>query len=348
MWGCSGGDSAQSTDDLVKTVNVETRQLSPETFNSHLKLIGTVDAANDVRISAEESGNIVKYYVDEGSQVKKGQLIAKIDDSQLQQEKARLQAITSQAQDTYERQKRLWEQDSVGSEIDYLNAKYNYEQNKANLEAVKVRINKTKVRSPIDAVLETKLVEQGEMVTPGMPMLRLIGNNQIKVVAGVPARYSDVIQVGDTASVWFDTVNSDTLKGKITYVASSIDPQARTFRIETVLPNNNNRYKVDMVANINLRTMHRPNVIIVGEEYVYQKNGGYIMYTVGKNEEGHLVAKEQRVTLGPSYENRTVIEKGLKPGDDLITVGSSYLKDNMRIKIVNNPDNSFTDGKGVQ
>lgn len=346
--GCSGGSETPADEVQVKTVNVETRKLEPETFASYLQLIGTVQAANDVRLSAEESGRVLRYYPEEGAFVKKGELIAKIDDRQLRQEAARLEALTEQTRETYERQKRLWEQDSVGSEIDYLNAKYNYEQNKANLEATRVRINKTELRAPFNAKFERKLVEEGEMVSPGTPMVRLIANDQVKVVAGVPARYSDVVQPGDTAMVWFDTVDSDTLHGKITFVGSSIDPSARTFRTETVLPNTGHRYKVDMVANIKLQTMHRPGVLMAGEEFLYEKNGGYVVYVVGKNDEGDTVAKEQPVTLGPSYNNRVVLQKGVQPGDELITVGSSFLKDNMRIKIVNQSGKTVAEQNGVQ
>jgi len=346
--GCSGGAEKPGNEVQVKTVNVESRTLQPETYTSYLQLIGTVQAANDVRLSAEESGRVLRYYPDEGDFVEKGELIAKIDDRQLRQDAARFEALTEQSRETYERQKRLWEQDSVGSEIEYLNAKYNYQQNKANLEATRVRISKTELRAPFKAKFERKLVEEGETVSPGVPMVRLIANDQVKVVTGVPARYSEVVQPGDTARVWFDTVDSDTLKGKITFVGSSIDPSARTFRTETVLPNTGHRYKVDMVANIRLQTMRRPGVLMAGEEFLYEKNGGYIVYIVGKNDEGETVAKEQPVKLGPSYNNRAILQEGVKPGDELITVGSSFLKDNMRIKIVNQSGQTVAEQNGVQ
>lgn len=346
--GCTQSDATGGQQELVKTVNVETRKLEPQSFASYLKLIGTVEATGDARISAEESGRIMAYHAEEGALVRKGELIARIDDRQLEQEEARLKAVTEQARQTYQRQKQLWEQDSIGSEIDYLNARYNYQQQKASLEAVRVRLKKTGIRAPFDAVFEDKLVEEGEMVSAGVPVVRLIANTRVKVVAGVPARYADVVRTGDTLQVWFDTVNSDTLRSTVAFVGSSIDPQARTFRIETLIPNTRRRFKVDMVANVRIQTLHRPRALVVGEEYVYQKNGSYAVYTVGRDENDENIALEKPVSLGPSYGNEVVLEKGVNEGDELITVGSSFLKDSMRIKVVNASSPSFTEQKGVQ
>lgn len=335
--GCSQPEQAgQSGEELVKTVNVETRELKPQPFERHLKLVGTVEAQNDVQISAEVAGRIEQYFVEKGDQVQKGDPVAKIDDSQLLREKERLEAITTQAKENYERLKRLYEQEGIGSEIDFLNAKYDYEQNNAALEAVKVSIGKTTVNAPFNASVEDILVEEGEMVSPGVVMTRLIGTDKLKISAGVPGRFSDVVTLGDRAQVWFDFASSDTLRLPITFVGSSIDQQARTFEVEIDLPKKTRSYKVDMIANVKLRTFKAEEVIVIGEEYLFQKEKGYVVYRVGQNEDGETVAKEVPVTLGSSYENKVIVEKGLQPGDRLITVGASFVQNDMRINIVNN------------
>ncbi|MDX1585504.1 MAG: efflux RND transporter periplasmic adaptor subunit, partial [Balneolaceae bacterium] len=181
----------------------------------------------------------------------------------------------------------------------------------------------------------------GELASPGMPLVRLIGRDQLTVTAGVPSRFSDVVNVGDKAEVWFDFQSSDTLSLPITYVAESIDPQARTFKIEIALPANADKYKIDMIANVKLRTLQRENTIVVGEEYVYQKENGFVVYTVDENEQGNTVARERAVTLGPSYENSIVIEEGLNAGQQLITVGSSFLQNDTRVEVVENRREEF-------
>lgn len=328
-------------EELVKTVNVETEILEPKVFNRYLRLVGTVESLNDVLISAEVSGRIEKYYIEKGTQVKKGAPILKIDDDKLLQEKARLEAQTGQAREQYERLKKVFEQDSIGSEIDVINTRSAYQQSKSALESIKVDIKNTTVRAPFDAIFEDRMLEAGEMASPGMALVRIIGREQLKVTAGVPSRFSDVVSPGDEAEVWFDFASSDTLSLPITYVAESIDPQARTFKIEIALPPKAEKYKIDMIANVKLRTLQRKGAVVIGEEYVYQKERGFVVYTVEENEEGNLVAKEQLVQLGPSYENNVVIEAGLEPGRRLITVGSSFLQDDTRIEIVDGENNEL-------
>lgn len=331
--GCSE-ERPEEQEELLKTVNVETQTIKPQSFERYLKLVGTVEAQNDVQISAEVAGRITKYFVEQGDEIQKGDPILKIDDSQLVRERERLEAVTAQAKENYERLKRLYEQDSVGSEMEFLNAKYNYEQNKASLEAVKVNIDKSTVNAPFDATVENVMLEEGEMASPGTVLVRLIGTNKLKISTGVPSNYSDVVNKGDKAQIWFDFQKADTLRLPITFVGKSISPQARTFEVEVRLPSEAGDYKVDMLANVMIRTLQENEAVVIGKEFVYENEKQDVVYVVGKNANGQSIARKRAVQLGASYKNDVVISSGLKAGDQLITAGSSFLQDSMRITIV--------------
>lgn len=335
--GCSA-EEPQATEgsDLVKSVNVETQTVSPQTFERYLRLVGTVESENDVMISAEVSGRVERYYVNKGDRVQQGAPILKIDDSKLARQQAQLQAQTEQARERYQRLKRVFEQDSIGSEMDVINAKTTYEERKAALEAVEVDLRNTTVRAPFTATLDEKMIEVGEMASPGMPLVRIIGTENLKVVSGVPSRYADAVSTGDRAQVWFDFQQADTLYLPITFVGQSIDQEARTFKVEIDLPRNTENYKVDMNANVKVRTLKQDSTLVIGEEYIYQKENHFVVYTVAKNDSGKTIALEHRVKTGPSYENSVVIENGLNFGEELITVGSSFLQDSMRVNVVAN------------
>ena len=333
LLGCGGeAQEAETQEELVKTVNITTKTLAPSTFASYVRVVGNVETSNDIMISAEVNGRVIDYKVEEGAQVKKGQTIVKIDDSKLKQEKVRLEAMTSQTKEQYERLKKVYEEDGIGSELDYLNAKYAYEQSKSALESIKIDLENTSIKAPFDGEVEAIMIEEGEMVSPGMQVVRLIGSDAYKIVAGVPARYSDAVQVGDNVDVWFDTQVRDTLNSDINYVGGSINPQNRTFRIETKLPNNKS-YKVDMIANLKLKTVEQNNVLVISEEFVYSKDNRYVVYVLSENEEGKPVASEREVILGLSYQTDVIIEEGLSEGDKLITLGSAFLDDGMRVTV---------------
>ncbi len=332
---CSQSGTAQEqAGEAVRTVNVQVQEIVPRDFSSYLRLVGNVEAASDVRLSAEASGRIITYYVSKGDEVGEGDLLAKIDDARLQRERERLQALTEQARDRYERQRRIWEEDSVGSEIEYLNARYAYQQNQAALEALQIQIDNTEVRAPFNAVVEEIITEQGEMASPGTQLMRLIASDQIKINAGVPARYSNVVNVGDSVSIWFNTQDEDTVRSAINFVGESINQQNRTFEIEVTLPVNGHQYKTGMIANIRLRTLYRPNAVVLSEEFVYESLDRDVVYIAGEDSAGNMIAIQQPVDLGPTYMSDVVAESGLVPGMRLLTVGSAFLQDSTRINIV--------------
>ncbi len=338
---CSSGEEAQVTTDeeLIKSVNITTKIIQPSTFASYVRVVGTVETSNDIMISAEVSGKVISYNVKEGDQVKKGQTIVKIDDSKLQQEKVRLEAITSQAKENYERLKKVYDEDGIGSEIDYLNAKYSYEQSNSALESIKIDLTNTNIKAPFNGTIEDKMINVGEMVSLGMPVVRIIGSDDYIISAGVPARYSDVVRTGDDVNIWFDTQVSDTLTGTISFAGSSINPQNRTFRIEVELPKKINQYKVDLIANMRLKTNQQEGVVVISEEFIYSKDNGYVVYILTQDENGNNVAKERKVDLGLSYKTEVIIDSGLEIGDRLITLGSAFLDDGMRVTPKGQDDN---------
>ncbi|GAA5521859.1 efflux RND transporter periplasmic adaptor subunit [Aliifodinibius salicampi] len=338
--GCAE-EQQEPKEEVVKSVTVETKVMKAQLFERYLELVGSVEAQNDVRISAEVTGRVQEYYVDQGDQVNKGTPILKIDDSRLQREHARLTAQVQQTREQYERLKKVFEQDSVGSEMDLINAKTAYEQSQSALEAIEVDLQNTTVNAPFDATLEEIVMEEGEMASPGTVLLRLIGHNRLNVSAGVPSIYSDAVSKGDTAQVWFDFQQSDTLRLPINFVGQSIDPQARTFEIEIKLPPQGEEYKVDMISNIKIPTFRKDSAFVIGEEYVYKEGNENVVYVVAEDDEGNKIARMNQVKLGPSYKNNVVVSEGLSKDERLITVGSSFLQDAMRIKIVEEKDRNI-------
>ncbi|MEX0648430.1 MAG: efflux RND transporter periplasmic adaptor subunit [Balneolaceae bacterium] len=334
---CSTPDAEQITENNeLRTVNVETEIISPETFESFLRQVGTVSTAEDIQIAAEIGGRITGISIREGSRVNAGDLILKIDDRRLQQEVRRLTAVTEQSRENYERLQRLYEEDEIGSEIELLNARYTYEQNQAALESTQIDLESTMVKAPFSGIVEDILMEKGETVSAGTPVVRMISDGGKKIRVGVPARFADVVDVGDEAEIWFDFDEENRYKLPITSVGNSIDSQNRTFRVDIALPEDFRNVKIDMIANVRLRTERIENVIIVYEEYVFRKNGNPVAYVVEENDEGDVVAKERVLEMGASYGNQTIVKDGLQTGDEIVTLGSSYLQDGTRVEKTRN------------
>ena len=186
------GIDIMDSDEFVRIINVEVARIETENFVEEIRLTATAVANQDVMVSAEESGVIREIFVDKGVQVESGAALAKIDDRVLAAQVEQARAVAELAGQTWERRKRLWEEDRIGSEIAYLEARFGAEQSMAALKGLEERLARTTIRAPFSGVWDERHVEIGSMVAPGQSVGRLIDLDPVRVVAGVPERYVPV------------------------------------------------------------------------------------------------------------------------------------------------------------
>lgn len=325
-----------SVETFARIINVEVETLGPQSFTSEIPLTGVVEANQDVMIAAEESGVIREIIVDKGRAVQEGDAIFRIDDRILRSQVDEARARANLAQETWERRKRLWEEDGVGTELAYLEARYSAEQAAASLAVLEERLERTIVRSPITGVLDSRLVEVGSMVATGTTVGRVVGMNPVKILAGVPERFAPDVRVGTEARIEFDVLPGETFNSRIQFVGVRVDPQNRTFPIEMLLGNPVRAIKPEMVAEIALITATLEDVIVVPEESLVRVEEGFVAFVVVSGADGD-VAEARAVRLGPSRSDRVVIESGLEPGDRLITAGQTQVATGDRVRVVSQP-----------
>ncbi|MCG6955608.1 MAG: efflux RND transporter periplasmic adaptor subunit [Gemmatimonadetes bacterium] len=338
MSGCGpaaagGMDDAPATKDFARVVNVEVSELHPQTFVDEIRVTAVALANRDVRVAAEESGVITRILVDKGRRVRAGEAIAKIDDTVLRAQVDQAQAQADLAAQTWERRKRLWEQDKVGSEIAYLEAKYAQQQTAANLAALRARLERTTIRAPFGGILDDRSIEVGTMVAPGQTVARVVDLNRVKIDGGVPERYAADIHVGTQALVSFDVLPGKDFPAKLDYVGAAVNTENRTFPVEMVLPNEEGLIKPEMVANVSITRNRLENALVVPQDALVRVEKGYVVFVAVDGSEGTL-AEQRDVTLGPSRDNTVVIDAGVSAGDRLIVVGQKTVAAGDHVSIV--------------
>ena len=177
-------------------------------------------------------------------------------------------------------------------------------------------------------------METGETVAMGTPVVRLISDGTVRIRAGVPSRYASSVKVGDKVEIRFDDYQDLVLNSTINFVGNSIEPQARTFFIESLIPNKGQRIKIDMSAAIKIQSRTLDNAIVLNQEYVFRNENGYQVFVVGKDKDGNAVAQAKQVVTGTMFNNRVVILDGLTPGEQVITNGASAVEHLTRINVV--------------
>lgn len=322
-----------SAAEFVRVINVETTEIESRPFVDEIQLTASVRANQDVQVSAEESGKIREIFVDKGAHVRAGEAIVKIDDGLLSSQVDQARAQAELASQTWDRRKRLYEEDQVGSEIAYLEAKFAAEQTAANLKGLENRLARTTVRAPFDGVLDERMVEVGSMVSPGMVVARVVDLDPVKVTAGVPERFAADVHEGAVAQITFDVFPGETFKAPVGYVGSTVNVQNRTFPVEVVLPNPKGLIKPEMVANVSVARRDLKDAVVVPQDALVRVENGYVVFVVANRGQG-TVAEVRPVALGPSQRNMAVVESGVKAGDMLIVVGQKSVADGDRVNVV--------------
>ncbi len=337
---CGSGEDPEPADgsgtageSFVKVVNVETRTLESSAFTTYVRLTGAVEALEDVVVSSQESGVIRQVIVDKGSRVRRGQPIARIDDEILSAQVDEARASAALAGERYERQRQLWEDEGIGSEIAFLQTKYDAQSADARLAFLEARLARHVIESPISGVLDDRYVDVGEIVAPGTPVARILTVDRLKVVGGVPERFGPYVREGGRAVLSFDVLSGPDIEGEIAYVGAAVDPRNRTFPIEILLENPDGRLKQQMVANVRVATERLEDVIVVPQDVVLRTEDGYQVF-VATGDGDDLRAEARVVDLGPSFENEVVVAGGLETGDRLIVTGHQLVDAGDRVREV--------------
>jgi len=332
--GCAGSDASEVDEGpaQARVVSVQVITVQPEPFTDFIQVVGNVEANRDVVIAAEESGTIRELLVEKGARVAAGQPIVRIDDSVLRPQAEQAASEAALASETWERQRRLWEEDRVGSEIAYLQARYRAETAEAGARAARERLARTVVRAPIPGILDDRMVEVGTLVGPGTPLARVIDAGSVKISGGVPERYAGQIVRGTTAQVVFEG-QSGGLGAQVSFVGSAVESSTRTFPMEIIVPNPTASLKPGMIANVRLERTTVAEALVVPQEAVMRVEDGYIVYVALPNG-AESVAEARPVTIGAAHANRVIVDAGLRVGDQVVVVGQNRLATGDRLQIV--------------
>lgn len=311
---------------LITTAKVELKN-----FERFVDIQAAVEADDMVAASSETGGRILQMNFKEGDNIRKGQLVAKIDLEQIDKQVAELQTTMTLAKDVFERQSRLWKQ-NIGSELQYLEAKNKVERLEKSLETIEFQKTKANVYAPISGVIEMVGLKQGEMASPGMPIIQILNTSKVKVVADIPETYLGKIKRGATVTIKFPALDKE-IQAKISQIGRTIDPANRTFEAEINLNNSKGIYKPNLLASMLINDFEAKNVPVIPVEMVQQEVSGKDYVYIKETGEKGEIAKKVYVETGENYNGEVIIKSGLTGGEELIMEGARGLAENQLVKV---------------
>jgi membrane fusion protein, multidrug efflux system len=302
---------------------VVVQEITTGPFNHFIEVQGRLDGDENVGVSAQMGGRIETIYVAVGQSVTKGQLLAKIDDAVQQQQLSQMKTNLQLLADIFEKQKNLWEQ-KVGSEMDYLKAKNGKENMEQQVAVLEDQIRTMQIISPVNGNVEDIAIKAGQVVAPGLPIIRVVNFSKIKVVADLAEAYAAKVSTGDKVIIYFPDINQE-LNASVTHSSRFINPVTRSFSVEAYIPNSLPCLKANMVAVLKINDYNVPKAISIPVNLIQKDQNGEYVY-IAKNG-SPLQAKKIMVKTGQVYSGMVEITGGLTPGDKVITVGYQELED---------------------
>lgn len=319
-------ESELVTKDSSETgISVSVLKLQPAVFKNYIDVQGHVDADENVSISTEMPGTITKINVKVGDEVHEGQVLAETDSRAISQQISDLQTNTDLVNQIYEKQKNLWDQ-KIGTEVQFLQAKTNKESMAKKMSALQEQVRMSKIISPINGTVDAIDIKVGQMVSPGMPSIRVINYSNLKVKADVAETYASKVKKGSEVIVFFPDMQ-DSIIGKVNFVSRAISPATRTFSVEVLL-DNAKEYHPNMVARLRINDYRSADNQLMVPVRTIQKdesNASYVFVAEGK------LAKKRIITIGKEYQGQAEVLTGLKDGDQLITMGYDLVNENSPI-----------------
>lgn len=321
---------------LVTTITTKAQK-----FVHFLELQGNVQTKQNVLIYPEMAGTLQRVYVKKGQKVAKGQLLATIDDGGMGSQLAQLKTQADLAKTTFERQKRLWEQ-NIGSEIQYLQAKSQYEATESAVRQAESQLGKSTIRAPFSGIIDDVIKDQGTVVSPGpgSEVFRIVNLSDMYIEVDVPETYLGGIEKGKEAIVYFPVLG-DTVRTKIRQTGNFINPNNRAFTVEIPVPNKKGNIKPNLTAKVRLNDYSNDEAITIPQSIISENAEGdqYVYIAKKSDQEDQATVYRQIITTGKTQGSIVEVLSGISDGDELIKEGARSVKDGQNVQILNTQTN---------
>lgn len=304
-----------STADSRKGTLVTTIQPQQKKFRKFIDIQGAVSSKENIMVSANTGGVLMSVPITEGQDVSRGQTLAVVNSDVLQSNIKEVENQLELATAVYERQQRLWEEQNIGTELQYLEARNNKNALERKLSTLQVQLSDATVVAPISGTVDEVFALQGQMVGPGTVVARIVNLNKVQVEAEVPESYVGVFRKGDQVDIYFQSLGI-TRSATIRAVGQVINPGNRTFKVEIDLPNSDGMLKPNLLATLRLKEYESENNLIIPTRLIQDGSHGNFVLTVADE-----TVEKKWVTVGESYNGESEILDGLEAGDQIIDLG---------------------------
>lgn len=328
-------EKAQIKDEVITNIPVRVAQVQNLAVDNSLNLTGTFEARRELSIIAEAQGRITQLNIEEGQLISKGQIVAKIDDTNIQAQLSSTKASMDKAKKDVERYERLVKAGAI-SQQQYEEVKLGYQNAQTNVTSIEQQLKYSTARSPMSGIVKELKVEQSSFATPGATIATIVDINQLKMVVKVGEQ--DIIKVkrGQKVEIKTDVYPDAMFKGVVKLISVQADA-GRKYEVEIELANpKKTPLKPGMYGTVQITPTNnkKETALFVARKAIVGSVQSPSVFVV--TADNSVIAKA--VKVGDIVEDQVQILEGLAAGDVVVTSGQINLSNGKKIKVINSEE----------
>ena len=321
-------------------ISVETEEVIPQTLTGRLSCFGVLESVNEVIINVDFSAPVAEVMVHEGQRVRKGELLLRFDTAKLKLKYQQTRAALSQEESTLENlrttNKRLENLLAAGAASQqaaddarsaYQTALARVKASQNGLKLLKRDLEHSEVHSPIDGIVNSKLVESGQNTIAYQPLILLDTTKSLNVSVYVGESAVPLLRPGAPAIV--RTV-AGTLESKINSIGATSDPRTGNFEVKLLIDNTGGLLKPGMTADVELTLHPVKNRLVIPQAALSGRYGRYVVFRVVDG-----LARQTDVAVTMNGKDQILVTRGLAGGETLIVKGAQSVRDGAQVKVAN-------------
>lgn len=313
---------------------VKTLQIYPQSLNGWREFPGVVEAAQTADLSFRVAGKLSQLLVDEGTEVNKEQILARLDDTDFKIQLSSRQAEFDQAKADYDRAKRLQQQQLIAqADVDHLKAQFTAAQ--AALDAAKLNVLYTELKAPFTGHIARRHVDNYEDIAASQSIFTLQDTSKLRVRVEIPETTMIHLKEQPSYTIYaiFDALQDQQFPLTIQSIAKSASPSSRTFSVTLSMPTvDNNNILPGMSVTVR-GGQQEDMAMVVPPQAVLANEQGQFVFIAEPSENQVAVVQQRSVVVGEINEQGITIIEGINPGEQLVIAGMSKMYDGLEVRL---------------
>jgi len=322
--GGAGGGPAGGFQMPPTPIEVATVEQGP--VSDRFQTIGSIEAGDAITVVAEIPGVVVRMPFDEGEPVRKGQLLAQLDDTELRAVVSHAEAVRDQQKASFERVQAVVDE-GAGSPQDLDNAQASFRVAEADLALAQARLAKTRITAPFDGVVGARKVSPGAYVEQGEEITDLAQFRDVKVNFFAPERYATQLAPGRPVTIASLAMPDEVIDGTVSVVEPVLDRGTRSLSVWARFANPHGHLRPGMSANVSATLGERVEALTVPAEAVFAEGNQFLVYRINPD----TTVARVPVTLGTRLSDVVEVKTGLSAGDRVVRAGHQKLYEGARV-----------------